>query len=397
MYIGGGGSLSFLQLVRGIVSDKIGPSQFSRGGNADTMLEKESPQSHTHTPNFNTMSPEAKMMCADSYYGVVGGFLDVFLPNELETMLSAGSGRGLTKSKRSLTDLVLAIGLQSDPSSDTHDRELAYFRESQIQVFAGMLEDPDIDMVRIFLIMSFYLLGECRRNTAFLYLGIATRAGVALGLHSRETYTDMDDPKHQLRLRVWMSLRVLDIVVNSLLGRPAATAGVYCDMQPLIDEVLASSQDRGLACLGASYRIVALINNIVDKMYDKKEITIQAIEDHLQELERWSQSLPDFLRTAPSEDQAAMSREKGAIGRVHVSCLYYFAVTLVTRPILVSSLTQQPANGLVHSQLATACLDAAMFIVQTCAGAQKHGIFQANMCILKYVFGLAGLPQQGGC
>lgn len=76
---------------------------------------------------------------------------------------------------------------------------MTYFRESQSQAFSGMLEDPDIDMVRTFLIMSFYLLGECRRNTAFLYLGIATRAAVALGLHSRETYADMDDPKHQLR------------------------------------------------------------------------------------------------------------------------------------------------------------------------------------------------------
>lgn len=380
MYIGGGGSLSFLQLVRGIVSDKIGPSQFSRGGHSDTMLEKESPQSHSHTPNFSIMSPEAKLMCADCYYGVVGGFIDVFLPNELETLLSTGR---LTKSKRSLVDLILAIGLQCDPSGDTHDRELAYFRESQSQVFSGMLEDPDIDMVRTFLIMSFYLLGECRRNTAFLYLGIATRAAVALGLHSRETYTDLNDPAHQLRLRVWMSVRVLDIVVNSLLGRPAATAGVYCDMQPLIDEVLLASTDRGLACLGASYRIVAIINTIVDRMYDKKEINIPAIENHLQELERWSQNLPDFLRTAPAADHANTTPEKGSIGRVHVSCLYYFAVTLVTRPILVSSLTQQTVNGLVHSQLATACLDAAMFIVQTCAGAQKHGILQANMCILK--------------
>lgn len=76
---------------------------------------------------------------------------------------------------------------------------MAYFRGSQSRAFAGMLEDPDIDMVRMFLIMSFYLLGECRRNTAFLYVGIATRAAVALGLHSRETYTNMSDEKHQLR------------------------------------------------------------------------------------------------------------------------------------------------------------------------------------------------------
>ena len=75
MYIGGGGSLSFLQLVRGIVSDQIGPSQFSRQGNSETMLEKESPQSHTHTPGLHDLSPEARLMCAESYYAVVSYYL----------------------------------------------------------------------------------------------------------------------------------------------------------------------------------------------------------------------------------------------------------------------------------------------------------------------------------
>ena len=180
-----------------------------------------------------------------------------------------------------------------------------------------------------------------------------------------------------------MSLRVLDIVVNSLLGRPAATAGIHSDVEALIDDFLASSQDKGLVCLGASYRIVAIISSIVDRMYDRKEITIPAVEDHLQQLDRWSQSLPEFLRTPPANDASGVETGKGPIGRVHVSVLYYFAVTLVTRPILVSTLTQQRASGLVHSQLASACLDAAMFIVQTCSGALKVDILQANMCILK--------------
>ncbi len=121
----------------------------------------------------------------------------MFLPQELETFI-VNSGDS-NRSNRALVELVLAIGLQSELSTEFHDTELAYFRDSQTYAFAGMLEDPDIDMVRIFLLMSFYLLGECRRNTAFLYLGIATRAAVALGLHSKETYTDMGDPKHQLR------------------------------------------------------------------------------------------------------------------------------------------------------------------------------------------------------
>lgn len=180
-----------------------------------------------------------------------------------------------------------------------------------------------------------------------------------------------------------MSLRVLDIVVNSILGRPAATAGMHPDVQGLIDDAVANSHDRGIICLGASYGAVTLINTIVDKLYGRKEITISAAEEYLQELDRWSQSLPDFLRTPPSTAEADVSADKGAIGRVHVSCIYYFAVTLVTRPILVSVLTHPSSGNMVHSQLASACLDAAMFIVQTCSGARELKLLQANMCILK--------------
>lgn len=79
MYIGGGGSLSFLQLVRSIVSEQIGPSQFSRNERSDTMLEKESPQSHAHTPTVADLSPEARLMCADYFYAAVS-YLTPSLP-----------------------------------------------------------------------------------------------------------------------------------------------------------------------------------------------------------------------------------------------------------------------------------------------------------------------------
>lgn len=46
-----------------------------------------------------------------------------------------------------------------------------------------MLENPSLEMVSLFLLMSFYMLGACRRNAAFMYLGVAARAAVALGLH----------------------------------------------------------------------------------------------------------------------------------------------------------------------------------------------------------------------
>ena len=81
------------------------------------------------------------------------------------------------------TSIMIAIAIGAQCKS--HDAVAqVYFRQAQRQGFTTMLEDPDMDMVRLFLLMSFYLLGACRRNTAFMYLGIAARAAVSLGLHS---------------------------------------------------------------------------------------------------------------------------------------------------------------------------------------------------------------------
>lgn len=101
--------------------------------------------------------------------------------------------------KKAALGMVIAIGAQCKSATSARDIGPSYFRQAQSHAFAGMLEDPDIDVVRSFLLMAFYLLGECRRNAAFMYLGIATRAAVALGLHSRESYQDLNDPNDNTR------------------------------------------------------------------------------------------------------------------------------------------------------------------------------------------------------
>jgi hypothetical protein len=88
--------------------------------------------------------------------------------------------------------------------------------------------------------------------------------------------------------------------------------------------------------------------------------------------------------------------KKRTIGNIHVSCLYYFAVTLVTRPFLISTLITRPTNlqsqsmssldaqeDSSHEQLSSACLDAAVYLIQTCMDAYKSDVLLANMCILK--------------
>lgn len=80
---------------------------------------------------------------------------------------------------------MVAIGAQTLPNDrKTLQVERFYFARGQHRTFANMLEDPSVDLIRVFLLMSFYMLGACRRNTAFMYLGVASRAAVALGFHA---------------------------------------------------------------------------------------------------------------------------------------------------------------------------------------------------------------------
>jgi hypothetical protein len=96
--------------------------------------------------------------------------------------------------------LVIAIGGQCRGSSHL-DLEYAakYFAKGQQIAFEGMLKDPSINMVKIFLLMTFYMLGACHRNAAYMYLGVASKAAAALGLHIAKQYQGLSKDEHVVR------------------------------------------------------------------------------------------------------------------------------------------------------------------------------------------------------
>lgn len=98
-------------------------------------------------------------------------------------------------------DLVLAIGAQCIATEDAQQIGHALFRGAQRQASSEMLQDPDLEMVRTYLLMAFYMLGACRRNTAYMYLSVATRAAIALGLHSQSSYPKPEHLQAHDRLR----------------------------------------------------------------------------------------------------------------------------------------------------------------------------------------------------
>ena len=92
-------------------------------------------------------------------------------------------------SAKAALDFIVAIGAQCR-AEGALDRRYAtvLFTRAQKAMMSDGLEDPSLDMVRCFLLMTFYKLGACRRNAGFMYLGIASQASSALGLHVTEQY-----------------------------------------------------------------------------------------------------------------------------------------------------------------------------------------------------------------
>lgn len=95
---------------------------------------------------------------------------------------------------------IIAIGAQcraQKPMDRSYER--FHFTRAQKFAFANMLEDPSINMVRLFLILGFYMLGACQRNAAFMYIGVAARAACVLGLHHDDAYSQVPSVERSTR------------------------------------------------------------------------------------------------------------------------------------------------------------------------------------------------------
>ncbi len=119
------------------------------------------------------------------------GILDLFSRDEVEAYLSMTRTHNQVEQKYAAAalDLIVSIGAQCRAESSLdHRYATTLFARARKTIMADGVEDPGIDLIRCSLLMTFYTLGACRRNAAFMYLGIASQASSALGLHVTEQY-----------------------------------------------------------------------------------------------------------------------------------------------------------------------------------------------------------------
>lgn len=186
-------------------------------------------------------------------------------------------------------------------------------------------------------------------------------------------------------------------MASSILGRPAATTGLLPGFRRDLDLIKYTPVEVGLV---ASYELSLVIDEITNRLYSVKAASTDFADQLLEKLNRWSENLPECLRSPSSENEDSDALQERIIGNMHVACSYHFAVILVTRPFLISTLSVRLArlhqafssDGVnepleedpAHSRLAAACIDSAVYMLQTCKEIHQSELLLRQMSLLKY-------------
>ncbi|KAH8645467.1 hypothetical protein BX600DRAFT_478165 [Xylariales sp. PMI_506] len=418
VFIGNTAALSFHQFLRKILKRYAGPSNFTEGQQSRRMLEVDIPEGEVEGFK-DDLDDDQKMTLVQCFLEATCGLLDLFTKLDIERLMHLSRqarDNGLEGIKGSQREdlaalyAMIAIGAQCR-GQDEAERLCAarYFSKARKLAFESMLQDPTTNMARTFLLLAFFMFGACRRNTAFMFIGVASKAAVVLGLHVSGQYKHLSPEERDMRLRTGKSIRALDLVCSSILGRPGSTLSLRADDIYASDLNPESTGHRAVA-LSATYEAATVLESIVHQAAQDSNMDAKTAETFLQMLREWSQALPPVLRQRPRRDREASnpSFREASIGNIHVACTYYFGMILTTRHFLIQHtmplLHRRPQHGAAArersyvssedskvAEMAHVCIDAAIYMAQMCSEAADSGTLLGNMCILKAWIFAAGL------
>ncbi|KAJ5114558.1 hypothetical protein NUU61_000317 [Penicillium alfredii] len=384
MYIGDSASLSFLQSVRRIVSSSIGRCDFTEDNSRHSMLEAFQNNPNTQPgPLVPPPSNDEAQRLARQYMLATSPLLDLFDLEEFHPRLAnwVGNPTGDEDTVSSMFYLVLAIGAQVSDINQTLAEQ--YFGSGRQLAFSAFQETPSIHTIQSYVLVSMYMLGACRRNGAFMNLGIALRAAYAVGIHRKDANALFCGHERRARERVWKSLRMMDLFLSASLGRPPATSDYDHDIRD--DALPSAEQQRHLTPQQqlsiAVISLCRIFERILTDVYMKQVISIHVAEAISNQHRAWVRTLPAILKMQ-TERLDNRTMESG-LAAAHVFGSYYWSIILLTRPFLIYRVAQY-VKGKTDSSASS----------ESRSGSSRIALF-ADACVYSALRGLDAVDDLG--
>ena len=414
IFVGDSANLAFLQNIRRLAKARIGDCNFTTDTLRHAIVEA-TPAKPVLTPSpdvdIRPTVEEARELVRQ-YLLASSGVIDLFDSDDIMAHLSTwvNDASAETDFNSSIYYLVMAIGAQVKYTDERGDVAEMYFARGRQLVSTNFMDDPSVLTIQSYALIALYMLTACRRNAAFMLLGIGIRAAYALGLHRSDVSALFESRERRTRERVWKSLRVLDLFMSASLGRPPATSevdgGNVSWKKP--------SRDYGDIQMGglnssAMLRICFIFERILNEVYCRREVSVQLVESISQQYRDWTLDLPAGLQMDGLDpDQGDPGSLQKTIGLAHLRGSYYWSIILLTRPFLIFAVSSsrnpsrtQPGQQSQQSPVQTfadSCVEAALRgieiatdLIHTPGIPRRLPLFVNSVFVSALVFGVAAL------
>ena len=238
--------------------------------------------------------------------------------------------------------LVLAFGQHYSVNqwiSNDGPPGFAYFKHA-LKYLPQAHEEGSILFVEVLCYVAYYMQTLNRRDAAYIYIGLALRMAISLGLHQEVSDREMDDFSREHRRRVWWSTYSLERLLSVTSGHPTSIRDEDIDLLP--PRPIGSENPRVPFVL-ASYTQLSRIQGIIgDQVYRKKQSSgtslSASVQDIMKKLSKWFAQLPEDVRLDLGNLDSNINRES-----VSTYLHYYHCINMTARPLLLYAVQKQMA------------------------------------------------------
>ncbi|CAF3645633.1 unnamed protein product [Fusarium graminearum] len=335
VFIGDAANLSFLQIIRRLVRDSVGPCAFTENALQNLMIEAKPLSASDWIAEIMGNRPtrpdvEHAHYLLSWHLRSTSCVLNLFEENEIRQSLRSWyetvPDDPEQKVSAAVFFLILAIGAQTCPENRDTEAE-QYFNYGRFLTVSNIMDDISISAIQSNILITMYLLGASRRNAAFMYLGSAVRAAYALGIHRHDINKHFKRSGYLMRERLWKVLRILDLFMSASLGRPPST---HETRDTSCDENYSASND-----------LCAIFEDILTNIYSQRKMMTSDLERISEHHRQWANKFATGLSTDNINPSKFLDtdddQETPNIGLCHLKEAYYWTIMLLARPSLTQS------------------------------------------------------------
>ncbi|KAF9890125.1 Transcriptional activator [Aspergillus nanangensis] len=285
--------------------------------------------------------------------------------------------------------LVIAFGLMysvNQWSGDDGPPGFKYFKHA-LRFVPEIHEEGSIFFVEVLCYVAYYMQNLNRRDAAFLYIGLALRMAISLGLHQEVSDPNISEDDQNRRRRAWWSVYSLDRLLSVKSGNPITIQDEDIGTTFPVPVRGTTEVPWPSVVLTHYTQLSRILGRIGEEIYRKKPRTgtnlLASAQSITNELSEWLRNIPDGLRI----DFAALDTH---INRECVSIFlhFYSCINMTARPLVfyviqrridaeaLGSASDDWKEGLSPNTVAVidSCITAARATIMIMNAAAKHNL-----------------------